>query len=177
MGIAVFISGQGSNFKAIHQAIQSGRINTTLNLVVSNKPEAPGLDYARAASLPIHVIDSDETVLDACRQHAVDWLILAGYMRLVSPTILAAYPNRVINIHPSLLPKYKGLHAQKQALVAGETETGCTVHYVTPELDSGPIILQNKVPIYPSDTLDTLKNRLLPVEHETYITALTRLFS
>ena len=172
MGLAVFISGTGSNFKAIHRACLSGRLPLPITLVVSNKADAPGLDYARAEQLPVLYYDSDDALLTACAAHGVTWLILAGYMKRISNAILAAYSNRVVNIHPSLLPKYKGLNAQQQALDAGDSETGCTVHYAVPEIDSGPIIRQARVPIYPADTLATLKARLLPVEHETYCQAL-----
>ena len=178
--LGVFISGRGSNFQAIHQAIQSGVLSARIGLVISDR-DADGLVYANANNLPCVVCprsdfstqaDHDAAMLEQCKRAQVNWIVLAGYMRILSAGFLAKYPDKVLNIHPSLLPKFKGLYPQRQALAAGESESGCTVHYVIPEVDSGPIILQHRVPIHDGDTEAQLSARILEEEHKAYVAAL-----
>ncbi len=185
--LAVLGSGRGSNFVALHQAIAAGRLNAEIALVVSDLPEAPILERARAFGLPAAALppspfrtklgpDAETALLDLLRGASVDWIILAGYMRVVKEPLLAAYPGRVINIHPSLLPAFRGLRAWEQALAAGATETGCTVHFVNAEIDAGKIIAQQRVPILRGDTPDTLHARIQAAEHELFPRALAEVF-
>ncbi|MBD97797.1 phosphoribosylglycinamide formyltransferase [bacterium] len=178
--LAIFISGRGSNFQSIHRAIQSGELVASIALVVSDR-RAEGLGYANAHNLPFIMcqrcdyetqLEHEADVLKHCKHAGIDWIVLAGYMRILSAQFLAEYPEKVVNIHPSLLPKFKGLHPQRQALSSGETESGCTVHYVIPDVDSGPIILQRRVPIYAGDTEAQLSARILHEEHTAYVAAL-----
>jgi phosphoribosylglycinamide formyltransferase 1 len=175
--IGVLLSGRGSNFEALADSISAGRIpNAEIAVVVSNREGAPGIDRARARGLAIRVIPSkglerepyDRLVVAALREANVDLICLAGYMRLLSPFFVAAFPQRILNIHPSLLPSFPGLESQKQALEYGVKFAGCTVHFVDENLDAGPIVLQAVVPVEDSDTEDTLSARILKEEHRIY---------
>lgn len=178
--LAILLSGRGSNFQAIHRAIVAGAVPAQIVCVVSNVPDAPGLDYARAQGLRSYALNSkgrqraefDREVLEILHQHQVDLVCLAGYMRLLSPDFIAAYPGRILNIHPSLLPSFPGLDAQRQALAHGVKITGCTVHLVDEGLDTGPILAQSAVPVLPEDTAESLSARILAAEHELYPRAL-----
>ncbi len=182
--LGILLSGRGSNFLAIHQAIADGRIpNAEIALVLSNVATAPGLLAAKQLGLPTALQISkgtprevhDAHMISLLRQAKVDWVVLAGYMRVLSPAFIAAFPDRIINIHPSLLPSFPGLHPQQQALDAGATESGCTVHLVDEQVDHGRIVLQRTVPILPGDTEATLSARILHEEHIAYPQALAHL--
>lgn len=175
--IAVLISGSGSNLQAIMDAIDSGRINGQIVQVISNKACAYGLERATKAGIPTTHIDhkafaSREMFDDEVRQcidaHQADLVILAGFMRILSPAFVQHFSGRMLNIHPSLLPKYKGLHTHKRALAAGDKEHGCTVHFVTEELDGGPLLVQAVVPIVTEDNEESLQNRVHKREHVAY---------
>ena len=175
--IAVLLSGRGSNFEALADSVSAGRIpNSELALVLSNREGAPGIDRAKARGLATLVIPSkglereayDRQVVAALREANVDLICLAGYMRLLSPYFVAAFPQRILNIHPSLLPSFPGLESQKQALEYGVKFAGCTVHFVDENLDAGPIIIQAVVPVEDADTEDTLSARILREEHRIY---------
>ena len=181
--LGVLISGRGSNLKAIIDAIADGRLDATIAVVISNRAEAPGLDHARQAGIETLVIshkgyatreDYDRVVIKALRDRDVALVCLAGFMRLLSPLFVQAYPNRILNIHPSLLPSYPGLHPQQQALDDGATVSGATVHFVNEDLDAGPAVLQLQVPVKPGDTADTLARRILEVEHQLYPRAISK---
>src|ERR1700756_4879196 len=178
--IGVLLSGRGSNFEALADSISAGRIpNAEIAVVVSNREGAPGIDRARARGLATRVIPSkglerepyDRLVVAALREANVDLICLAGYMRLLSPFFVAAFPQRILNIHPSLLPSFPGLESQKQALDYGVKFAGCTVHFVDENLDAGPIILQSAVPVLDSDDEHTLSERILKEEHRIYTQA------
>ncbi len=173
----VLISGSGSNLQAIVDRIAAGRLDCTVRLVISNRPEAAGLARAAQAGLPSQVIDHrdfatrdafDLALVAALRAAQVDLVVLAGFDRLITPTFVHAFPQRIMNIHPGLLPAFKGLHAQQQAFEYGVKIAGATVHFVDPELDHGPIIVQGAIPVAPDDTAATLQQRILGVEHEIY---------
>jgi phosphoribosylglycinamide formyltransferase 1 len=175
--IGVLLSGRGSNFEALSDSIASGRIpNAEIAIVVSNRESAPGIAKARERGIPAQAILSagiereayDKLVVEALREKKVDLVCLAGYMRLLSPYFVAAFPNRILNIHPSLLPAFPGLEAQRQALEHGVKFTGCTVHFVDENLDAGPIIIQAVVPVKDCDTVETLSERVLREEHRIY---------
>jgi phosphoribosylglycinamide formyltransferase-1 len=175
--IGVLLSGRGSNFEALADSIASGRIpNAEIAIVLSNREGAPGIDHARARGLAVRVIPSkglereayDRQVVSALRDADVELICLAGYMRLLSPYFVAAFPQRILNIHPSLLPSFPGLESQKQALDYGVKFAGCTVHFVDENLDAGPIVLQAVVPIEDQDTEETLSGRILKEEHRIY---------
>ena len=175
--LGVLISGRGSNLKAIIDAIEHKRLDASIAIVISNRADAPGLAHARAAGIEALVIshkgfasreDYDRELVTALQDRGVALVCLAGFMRLLSPVMVAAFPNRILNIHPSLLPKYPGLHPQQQALDDGATASGATVHFVNNELDAGPIVLQREVPVLPGDTEATLADRILHVEHALY---------
>jgi phosphoribosylglycinamide formyltransferase 1 len=181
--LGVLISGRGSNLQAIIDAARDGRLSATIAVVVSNKPDAVGLERARAAGIETEVLSHrgypdreayDRALVTALQAHGVTLVCLAGFMRLLSTTFLNAYPNAVLNIHPSLLPSFPGVDAQKQALDHGVTVTGATVHLVTPELDAGPIVLQAVVPVAEHDTVETLSARILAEEHRIYPEAIAR---
>jgi phosphoribosylglycinamide formyltransferase-1 len=185
--LAILLSGRGSNFEAIADAVERAEIpGAEVVAVISDVPAARGLEIARARGLPAHAVDrrlfpdrrSHEEqvrrVLDAARP---DLICLAGYMRVLSPGFVAAYRGRILNIHPSLLPKYPGLDAQRRALEAGERESGCTVHVVDEGTDTGPILLQVRVPVLPGDTPERLADRILRREHEAYPEAIRRFFA
>jgi phosphoribosylglycinamide formyltransferase-1 len=183
--LAVLGSGRGSNFLAIHEAIQAGRLNAEIVIVISDLPDAPILGRARAHGLHTLVLppspfrtklgpDAETVLVESLQSWGVNWVVLAGYMRVVKEPLLSAYPNRIINIHPSLLPAFKGLRAWEQALAAGVKETGCTVHYVNRDIDAGEIIAQQRVPVLPGDTAETLHARIQVAEHELYPAALAK---
>jgi phosphoribosylglycinamide formyltransferase 1 len=183
--IAVLISGRGSNMQSIVEACKRGYINAKVSIVLSNRAEAPGLEFARSENIETVVLphkafpvreDYDRQVVDILHQKQVDLICLAGFMRLLSSVFVSAFPNRIMNIHPALLPSFPGLHAQKQAVEYGVKVTGCTVHFVDEGLDSGPIILQKIVEVKPDDTEDSLSQRLLPLEHSAYVEAVKLFF-
>ena len=175
--LGILLSGRGSNFLAIAQSIREHRLaGAEIEVVISNVADAPGLDAARALGLQtaLHVskgrnrAEHDADMLATLRQHRVQLVCLAGYMRLLSPEFIAAFPNRILNIHPSLLPAFTGLDAQRQALEYGVRIAGCTVHFVDEFLDSGPIIIQSAVPVLEGDTVESLSARILVQEHLIY---------
>ena len=175
--IAVLISGRGTNLQSIIDATRSGQLNATIAVVISNRSEAPGLVRARAAGLETISLNPrdyptrdlyDRAIADLLHARHVSLICLAGFMRLVGSPLLEAFPNRILNIHPSLLPAFPGLDAQRQALEHGARISGATVHLVTAELDSGPIVLQSAVPVLDDDTVDTLSARILIEEHRIY---------
>jgi phosphoribosylglycinamide formyltransferase-1 len=175
--IAVFLSGRGSNFMAIHDAIIAGKINAEIVLVFSNKKEAPGLKIAEERNLEILYLnpkeyqsreDYDEAIIDEVKKRHVDLICLAGYMKILTSLFCNTFKNRVINIHPALLPSFPGLHVQQKAIDWGVRYSGATVHFVTAEVDMGPIILQAVVPVLQNDTEDTLSERILEEEHKIY---------
>jgi phosphoribosylglycinamide formyltransferase-1 len=178
--IGVLLSGRGSNFEALAASVAAGRIpNAEISMVLSNRENAPGIEKARALGIDARVIPSkglereayDKLVLAALREKEVDLVCLAGYMRLLSPQFVAAFPNRILNIHPSLLPAFPGLEPHRQALDHGAKFSGCTVHFVDESLDAGPIVLQAVVPIEDCDTPETLAERILREEHRIYTEA------
>jgi phosphoribosylglycinamide formyltransferase-1 len=175
--VGVLISGRGSNLQALIDAIAAGRLRADLVVVISNVAEAAGLDGARAAGIEALVMphrgwttrhDYDAALIDALRARGVGLVCLAGFMRLLGPAFVAAFPNRILNVHPSLLPAFPGLEAPRQALDHGVTIAGATVHFVTAELDAGPIILQAAVPVLPADSAESLAARILAEEHRIY---------
>ncbi|MGH9339437.1 MAG: phosphoribosylglycinamide formyltransferase [Acidobacteriota bacterium] len=178
--VAILISGRGSNFLALSDAIEAGAIPGRIALVVSNRPEAPGLEHARergykAVALPSAGLGResyDRLLFNELDPHSIDVICLAGFMRLLSPWFVEQFSSRILNIHPSLLPAFPGIHAQKQALEWGVKVTGCTVHFVDDKLDHGPIIRQHPVPIQENDTEESLSERILICEHEIYPEAL-----
>ena len=175
--IGVLLSGRGSNFEALADSVASGRIpGAEIALVLSNREAAVGIEKAKARGLATRVIPSkglereayDRQVVAALKEVKVDLVCLAGYMRLLSPYFVVAYPQKILNIHPSLLPSFPGLEAQKQALDYGVKYAGCTVHFVDENLDAGPIIIQSVVPVEDGDTEETLSARILKEEHKIY---------
>jgi phosphoribosylglycinamide formyltransferase 1 len=175
--LGVLISGRGSNLQSIIDAIAAGKLNATIAIVISNKPNAPGLKRADAAGIETLSLSPrdypdrhtyDRAIAEALQARDVGLVCLAGFMRLVGPPILEAFPNRVLNIHPSLLPAFPGVDGQQQALGHGVRVSGATVHLVDSNLDSGPIIVQAPVPILDDDTVETLAARILVEEHKLY---------
>jgi phosphoribosylglycinamide formyltransferase 1 len=182
--LAVLLSGRGSNFAAIHDAIVRGELDAEIVCVVSNRPNALGIERARALGLAAHVIDHrsfdsreahEAEVLRILGDARPDFIALAGYMRLLSPAFIAAYPMRIINIHPSLLPAFPGVDAQAQAIAYGVKVSGCTVHFVDENLDAGPIIVQRVVTVRDDDDASSLSARILAEEHLAYVEALRKL--
>lgn len=178
--LGILLSGRGSNFLAIANSIAAGTIPAEIVIVVSNREDAPGIYAARELGLRAEVIQSkgrardehDREVMGLLRGHEVELVCLAGYMRLLSPGFIHIYRERILNIHPSLLPAFPGLDAQKQALEYGARVSGCTVHFVDEHLDHGPIILQRSVPVLDLDTVETLSARILQQEHLAYSEAI-----
>jgi len=175
--IAVFLSGRGSNFKAIHDAIQTGGIDAEIVLVFSNKEEALGLKIAQEQKLETLFLnpknyesheDYDKAIIREIRKRDVDLICLAGYMKILTPVFCNEFKNRIMNIHPALLPSFPGLHVQKKAIDWGVRYSGATVHFVTADVDMGPIILQTVVPVLQGDTEETLSDRILKEEHKIY---------
>lgn len=178
---AVLISGRGSNMRALIEAAGATGYPAEIVLVVSNRPEAAGLIFARELGVGVEAIDHkqfagreafDDAVHAALLAARIELVALAGYMRIMTDAFVARWQGRMLNIHPSLLPSFKGLHPQQQALDAGVRISGCTVHFVTPELDSGPIVAQAAVPVVEGDTAETLEQRILAAEHKLYPHAL-----
>jgi phosphoribosylglycinamide formyltransferase-1 len=184
--VGILLSGRGSNFGALHAAMERGEVPAAIALVVSNLPGAAGLERARelglatfaapAAAYPDRAAQ-EAAVVAALRQAGVEWVCLAGYMRLLSAAFVAAFHQRVLNIHPSLLPAFPGLHAQRQALAHGVRVSGCTVHFVDEGLDNGPIVVQRAVPVLDADDEEALAARILEQEHQAYPEALRRLLT
>jgi phosphoribosylglycinamide formyltransferase-1 len=175
--IAVLISGSGTNLQAIIDAIEAQRLDAKIQLVLSNRAGAYGLVRAKNHGIPVEVLDHkrfpsreafDQAVVDILRAHDVELAVLAGFMRLLSPVFVSAYSNRIMNIHPALLPAFPGLHVQKKAVEHGVRFSGCTVHFVNEACDEGPIIIQAVVPVFPDDTEESLAARILAQEHRIY---------
>lgn len=179
--IAVFISGFGTNLQALIDNCNNGTCHAVIQTVISNNQDAYGLLRAAEAKIPFHVVDHksfssredfDRALLSICQSYELDVICLAGFMRVLTPTFITPYQGRVLNIHPSLLPRHKGLHTHRRVLESGDTEHGCTVHIVTPELDDGPILVQRKIDVRPDDTEDTLNDRVLMQEIIAYTDAI-----
>jgi len=184
--LGILISGRGSNMLAIGEAIAAGRLDATIAVVVSSRADAPGLERAAAAGIPTAVVSAkahgsreacDRAIVDVLRGHDVELVCLAGYMRLITPAFVAAFPNAILNVHPSLLPSFPGLDAQQQAWAHGVKISGATVHFVTAELDAGPIVLQAAVPVMDDDTAETLSARILVEEHRLYPAAIAKVLA
>jgi phosphoribosylglycinamide formyltransferase 1 len=183
--LGILLSGRGSNFEAIADSVAAGRIRGAIAVVISNRTEAPGIESARRRGLEARVIPSkgkpreqhDGEVVTALQEKKVDLVCLAGYMRLLSPWFVRQFPNRILNIHPSLLPAFPGLEAQKQALEYGAKVSGCTVHFVDEQLDHGAIILQKAVPVLDNDDEPALAARILEQEHIAYTEAINVVLS
>ena len=178
--LAVLISGRGTNLQAFIDACARGDLAANICLVISNNPAAAGLQRAARAGIETRCIDHrdyrtreafDQALVNELRAHAADLVVLAGFMRILTPVLIEPFLGRLMNIHPSLLPKYPGLRTHQRALTAGDTEAGATVHFVTLELDGGPPVLQARVPVLPDDSPDTLAARVASVEHIIYPTA------
>jgi phosphoribosylglycinamide formyltransferase 1 len=181
---AVLISGRGSHLKNLLDCCKRGEIAADISLVISNKSDAPGLQYPREAGIESVILphkqfpsreEYDAEIVRVLKEHRIDLICLAGFMRLLSPIFIRAFPLKIMNVHPAVLPAFPGLHAQKQAIEYGVKITGVTVHFVDEGLDSGPIIVQKTLEVFPEDTEETLSARLLPVEHQAYAEAV-RLF-
>jgi phosphoribosylglycinamide formyltransferase 1 len=183
--LGILLSGRGSNFLAIADSVAAGTIPAEIAVVISNKPYAPGIQAAEQRGLNAHVIqgkgltraEHDAAIVACLREHRVDLVCLAGYMRLLSPVFLEAFPQRVLNIHPSLLPAFPGLDAQKQALEYGAKISGCTVHFVDEHLDHGVIVAQRSVAVLPADDEHSLSQRILEQEHIAYSEAIRMVLS
>lgn len=183
--LGILLSGRGSNFEAIANNIAAGSLAADIAVVISNRPDARGLEIARDRGLPAYALPSkgidreeyDRSVAAELRARGVELVCLAGFMRLLSAGFCRAFPMRILNIHPSLLPAFPGLDAQRQALEHGVKITGCTVHFVDEKLDAGPIVLQAAVPVEDSDTVDTLSARILKDEHRIYSEAIRLVLS
>ncbi len=180
MNLGILLSGRGSNFEAIANNIDAGRLASKIAIVISNRADAAGIESARRRGLNALVVPSkgrqreehDRDVVAALRQANVELVVLAGYMRLLSPWFIQQFPQRILNIHPSLLPAFPGLEAQKQAFDYGVQISGCSVHFVDEHLDHGPIIVQRAVPVLPDDDEHTLAARILEQEHQAYTEAI-----
>jgi phosphoribosylglycinamide formyltransferase-1 len=179
--LAILISGRGSNMLSIADACRNGVINATVDAVISNNPAAEGLQLAENRNIETHVLDHhkftqrrdfDLALGQLLQRLSPDWVVLAGFMRILSTELVNSWQGRMLNIHPSLLPKYPGLDTHARALAAGDSQHGASVHIVTPELDAGPIIAQSVVPVLPGDTQETLAARVLAQEHELYVRAI-----
>lgn len=176
--LGIMASGSGTNFEAIAQAIADKQLNAQVQVVIYNNPEAKVVARANRWGVPAILInhrnfknreDCDAQIVETLRQHQVEWVVMVGWMRVVTPTLLDAFAKRVINIHPSLLPSFKGVRGVEQALAAGVQITGCTVHIAVPEVDSGPILVQAAVPVLPDDTPETLHARIQVQEHKIIV--------
>jgi phosphoribosylglycinamide formyltransferase 1 len=184
--IGVLISGRGSNLQSIIDAVREGRLDAHIGVVISNRADAAGLMRAREAGIEARIVNArdfpdretcDRAIADILLDSRVELVCLAGFMRIVGKPLLYAFPNRILNIHPSLLPAFPGLDAQRQALEHGVRVAGATVHLVTSELDGGPIVFQSSVPVLTDDTVDTLSARILVEEHRIYPEAIQRVLS
>lgn len=177
LNLAVLISGRGSNLQALIDACADEDFPARISVVISNKPGAYGLERAQKAGIKTEVVDHkrfdgresfEQGLLDTLKAHEVDLICLAGFMRILTPHFVGPWEGRMINIHPSLLPDYKGTHTHERVLADGKNESGCTVHWVVPEMDSGPIIVQKRVDVLKDDTPETLAERILKQEHIAY---------
>lgn len=184
MRLAILLSGRGSNFQAIHEAVRSGALDAEIVLVLSNRPDAPGIERARTYGYDARIVDHksfgnraahEEEVLRLLGDARPDFIVLAGYMRLLSAAFVERWRDRILNIHPSLLPAFPGVDAQAQAVAYGVKVSGCTVHFVDEHLDAGPIVLQRVVEVRENDDASTLSARILEQEHAAYVEALTKL--
>ena len=180
--IVIFASGRGSNAIALHEAMEQGIIRGEVQALVCDIPNAPVIKTAQSWGVPVILADRkkigsqtafEQFILDAIAPYQADLICLAGFMRLLSGDFIAHYANKIINIHPALLPSFRGLHAQGQAVAAGVKIAGCTVHFVVPDMDAGPIILQSAVPVLEDDTEDTLAARILTREYPTFVKAVS----
>jgi len=183
--VGILLSGRGSNMVALLDAMEAGRIPAEPAVVLSNRPNAPGLETAAARGVPTEVLshrkirpreEHERQVIDRLNRHRVDLVCLAGYMRLLSPLMVQAFPGRILNVHPSILPAFPGLDAQAQALEHGVKLAGCSVHFVDEECDHGPIVLQASVPVLDGDTRESLSERILEQEHRIYPEAVALYF-
>lgn len=179
--LGILASGSGSNFEAIAQAIADGLLNAKIQVLIYNNPGIKAAARAERWNVPAILLnhrdfkrrqDLDAKIVQTLQEYDVEWVILAGWMRIITPVFIDAFPNRIINIHPSLLPSFKGIGAVEQALAAGVKITGCTVHLVVPEVDSGPILIQAAVPVLPDDTPETLHARIQVQEHKIMVEAI-----
>jgi phosphoribosylglycinamide formyltransferase-1 len=186
--LGILASGRGSNCEAILRAAADDRLKARVGLVLSDRPEAPVLEKAKGFGVPAQYIDpgrkgarltleAEAMFVEALREAGVEWIALAGFMRIVGKMLLEAYEERMVNIHPSLLPAFPGLEAQRQALEYGVKVAGCTVHFVNEGVDTGPVILQRTVPVAPDDTVESLSARILEQEHRLYVEALNLVMS
>ncbi|MFB9770387.1 phosphoribosylglycinamide formyltransferase [Lactiplantibacillus modestisalitolerans] len=175
--IAVFASGNGTNFTALHQAILDRQLPVKIDLLVCDQPDAPVITKARARAVPVLIVDfheyqnkaaAESIILTALQAHRIEAVLLAGYMRIIGATLLNAYPHKIINLHPALLPKFPGRHGIEDAFAAGVSETGVTIHFIDAGIDTGQIIAQRRVPILPDDDLATLATRIHACEHQFY---------
>ena len=182
--IVILISGRGSNMISIVEAMQDGSLPITVAAVISNRPDAPGLEYAKRLNIATAVIDHkdfkareyfDQALAQKIDSYSPDLIVLAGFMRILTAEFVEQFSGKLINIHPSLLPKFKGLNTHQRAIDAGEKEHGASVHFVTPELDDGPVVLQASVAVVDSDTAKTLAARVLEQEHKLYPEAIRKL--
>lgn len=180
--MVIFASGRGSNAVALHEAVEAGKINADIKALVCDIPGAPVMDRAKEWGVPVILADRkqfdskaafEQYILDQIAPYQADVICLAGFMRLLSGDFISNYEHKIINIHPALLPSFRGLHAQGQAVAAGVKIAGCTVHFVVPDMDAGPIILQSAVPVLDDDTEDTLAARILTKEHPTFVKAVS----
>ncbi len=178
----IFASGRGSNAVALHEAVEAGTINAEIKALVCDIPGAPVMDRAKEWGVPVILADRkqfdskaafEQYILDQIAPYQADVICLAGFMRLLSGDFISQYEHKIINIHPALLPSFRGLHAQGQAVAAGVKIAGCTVHFVVPDMDAGPIILQSAVPVLDDDTEDTLAARILTKDHPTFVKAVS----
>lgn len=175
--LGIMASGNGSNLESIAQAIANGQLQAQIQVLVYNNPDIKAAERADRWQIPRHLLNHkdfasreelDQAIVALLRQYQVDWVIMAGWMRIVTPVLIEAFPHRILNIHPSLLPSFPGVRAVEQALAAGVKIAGCTVHYVIPEVDSGSIIMQAAVPVLEDDTPDKLHQRIQEQEHRIY---------
>lgn len=182
--LVILISGRGSNMKSIVEAVNNGELNAEVSAVISNRPDAAGLAFADQQGIATQTLDHkqfdsreafDSKLAETIDSYQPDYVILAGFMRILTAEFVEHYANRLINIHPSLLPKFKGLDTHQRAIDAGETEHGASVHFVTAELDDGPVILQARVPVLEDDTAESLAHRVLEQEHQLYPAAINKL--
>ncbi len=184
MKVGILISGRGSNMVALVDAVKSGEIpDSEVAVVISDRADAAGLEKALKRGVETLVVerkgrpraDHDAEIISELTKRDVELVCLAGYMRLLSPEVVRAFPDRIVNIHPSLLPAYPGLNVHERVLAAGEASSGCTVHYVNGNLDAGPVILRREVPVLAGDTVETLSARILDEEHAAYVEAVKQL--
>lgn len=184
--IVILISGRGSNMVSIVEAIKTDNLPITVSAVISNRPNAPGIEFAKQANIPTAVINHqefesretfDQALAAEIDKHSPNLVVLAGFMRILTSKFVEHFANRLVNIHPALLPKFKGLNTHQRAIDAGETEHGASVHIVTPELDDGPVVMQARVPVLADDTEETLAARVLEQEHKLYPAAINQLLN